>query len=261
MTDGTTTETATEPDLPIHVPLEGTFNVRDVGGWATADGHRVRTGLVHRADGLANLTDGDRAELVARGVRTVLDLRETQEGRHAPDALDGTDIEHLGMPVFLDRYYPMDPEDALAFRLPDRSLPTIYGLMIEEAGERFAEILTVLAEAEDPAVFHCSAGKDRTGMVAAFLLELLGVGRQTVLDDYAATERFLGADFVAALQTRFAAAGIVADLSKTATQAPRELMESTLAGIDDRFGSVEGYLLEHGLDDRVPGRLRDRLLG
>lgn len=129
--------------------------------------------------------------------------------------------------------------------------------MVENCGERIADTIRLLADASAPVLFHCSAGKDRTGIVSAFVLTLLGVDRADVLDDYQATERYLGAEFLEAISRNFAQAGIVANLSHTATQAPREYMADLLARVDAEHGSVESYLTGHGLAPAEIHRLRE----
>src|SRR5699024_258681 len=139
------------------------------------------------ADGLAQLTDRSRADIRALGIRTVLDLRDIGERSKLPDALDGLEVDHIELPVFDDRFFPsrpLSPEEtraaaeATGMDLTDRSLGRIYELMITHFGHRLAQAVDTVAETcSEGVVFHCSAGKDRTGVVGAFLLDLLGVGR------------------------------------------------------------------------------------
>lgn len=251
--------------IPAHTParieIPETFNVRDIGGWTGADGRRVRTGALYRADGLGRLTGESIAMMREMRIVEVIDLREERESANIPDRLDGLGAAYLHMPMLGNRYYPLNPADARPLNLPDRTLPTLYAAMIDHFGDRFVAVLSHLASERDgAAVFHCSAGKDRTGLVAAFLLTLLGVDRDDVIADYAATERFLGADFLAAITGHFASAGISADLATTATAAPPEFMDGALAKVEREHGGVEAYLRSHGLADAAVERLRAALL-
>ena len=171
--------------------IEGTFNFRDLGGPATEAGdHRVRSGKVFRADGLAQLSDRARADIGGLGIGTVIDLRDIGERAKLPDALDGLDVRHIELPVFDDHFFPSRPmsreemkaaAEATGMDLTDRSLSRIYDLMITHFGHRLAAAVDLIAEhCTDGVVFHCSAGKDRTGVIGAFLLDLLGVGRQEI---------------------------------------------------------------------------------
>lgn len=241
------------------IPIPGTFNFRDIGGWPTAGG-TVARGLLYRSDGLHNLTDESRAALRELSLATVIDLREERESHRAPDALDGLDVEHISLPVFGNRYYPLDP-NAERLELRDHTLPTIYQTMIDEFGSRLAAGVETIAErVRTPVLIHCSAGKDRTGVLSAFVLSLLEVDRAHVVADYTMTERYLGAEFVAALGAKFAQAGIVADISQTATQAPAGLITGVLEKLDDDYGGVAGYLCAHGMDPEAIDALRAGLV-
>ena len=262
--------------------IEGTFNFRDLGGPATEAGdHRVRSGKVFRADGLAQLSDRARADIGGLGIGTVIDLRDIGERAKLPDALDGLDVRHVELPVFDDHFFPSRPmsreemkaaAEATGMDLSDRSLSRIYDLMITHFGHRLAASVDLIAEhCTDGVVFHCSAGKDRTGVIGAFLLDLLGVGRQEIVDEYAITSTHLSGGFLEAITRNFSDAGISGNLAQTATAAPPELINEILDRIDAEHwaasakdegapGGVEAYLFAHGMDPATPARLRQCLL-
>ena len=136
--------------------------------------------------------------------------------------------------------------------------------LLERSAATFGSILSGIAEEENlPAVFHCAAGKDRTGMVAAILLSVLGVADEQIVEDYALTSRYRSPDAVARAlermsETRNVAPEVVAGLMKT----PRWALESALKQLSTEFGGVDSYLTGPGEVDRaVPGRLRELLLG
>jgi protein-tyrosine phosphatase len=251
--------------------IEGTFNFRDLGGASTSLGDAtVRSGQVFRADGLAQLTDRSRSALRDLGIGTVIDLRDIGERAKLPDAIDGLDAAYIELPVFNDHFFPSRPlsveemkaaAKASGMDLSDRSLGRIYELMITHFGNRLAAVVDTVAEhCETGVVFHCSAGKDRTGVVGAFLLDLLGVGRETIIDEYAITSTHLSEGFLSSITRSFADAGISGNLAATATTAPPELMQEVLKRIDKENGGVEAYLLAHGMDPTTPQHLRERLL-
>ncbi|EKU49103.1 MULTISPECIES: tyrosine-protein phosphatase [Brevibacterium] len=254
------------------IDIEGTFNFRDLGGAPVGGGESVATGKVFRADGLAQLTDRSREELRRLGITTVLDLRDIGERAKHPDALAGLDVDHIELPIFEDRFFPAAPLSAEEMRelaettgldLTDRSLRRIYDYLIDHFGPRLAlAVDTIANRCGDGIVFHCSAGKDRTGLVAAFVLDLLGVDRDDILDDYTVTEDHLGGAFLESVLRNYSDAGISGNLVETATAAPRDLLAGILDSLTETYGddAVEKYLLEHGMDPQTPARLRQRLL-
>jgi len=185
-------------DLPISVPLTGASNLRDLGGWRTVDGRRVRRSLVFRSASLATLTDADLATVATLGLRTVCDLRGEREAAAAPSRLPAG-VERVLLPI--------EPQVGGSIRdLLKREVATgedVVGLM-ERAylayGTshlfQYRALFAVLADAaRQPVLFHCTAGKDRTGFGAALLLLALGVDRATILADYMATDRLWRREF------------------------------------------------------------------
>jgi protein-tyrosine phosphatase len=163
--------------------FEGCFNFRDLGGYPAADGTHTRWRRLFRADGLTRLTEGDLAILEDLGVSTVIDLRtdlevETQ-GRFSAEA-DGIAYHHLPLTDTLP-----GEEQAPEWHLP-RFVTARYLEMLSKGTETVAGAIRLLAEADrQPAVFHCSVGKDRTGVLAAVVLGCLGVPDQVIVEDYA----------------------------------------------------------------------------
>ena len=242
------------------IAVPGTFNFRDVGGYATQDGGSVATGRLYRADGLGRL--GEPGVRLLRDLRigSVIDLREEMEVRNIPDALDGLGARYTHLPLLGNRYFPLDEDIPDRIVLDPHTLPSLYAATIETAGTRFVEVITHVAQEQDGAVvFHCSAGKDRTGLTAAFILTLLGVDRDTVIADYALTEEYLGEDFRAALRSHFSSAGI-STVSTMATEAKPQWLADVLDRLDRDHGGVEGYLADHGMADGVVARLRTHLI-
>ena len=241
------------------IEIPGTFNFRDLGGHRTRDGGAVATGRLYRADGLGRLGPDGVAMLKEMRIASVVDLREEKEVANIPDAVDGLGARYSHMPLLGNRYFPLDKDRPDRIVLDTPSLPALYAAMIETAGSRFVDVITHIADVEqDAAVFHCSAGKDRTGPIAAFVLSILGVERDAVIYDYALTEEYLGDDFRAALRSHFSSAGI-SSVSAMATDAKPEWLADVLDRLDRDHGGVEGYLADHGLRDGVADRLRASL--
>ncbi|MBF6175139.1 tyrosine-protein phosphatase [Nocardia blacklockiae] len=159
--------------------LQGVQNARDLGGYRTVDGRTVRTGLVFRSGELSKATDADLAALTDRGVRVDADLRTTFERALAPDRVPAGATQQVVDVI------GQAPPQVLATTLT--AGPDLYRAFITAPGanEAFATVLHDILDTRDGAVlFHCTAGKDRTGWTAAVLLTLLGVDRDTVNYDY-----------------------------------------------------------------------------
>ena len=180
-----------------HLALEGAPNFRDLGGYATADGHHVKWGLFYRSDNLAHLTDADLAKVSALGIKLVCDFRSAPEKQSEPDRLPA---EHP--PAVAD--LPIGAESFMVKDLRQRiSSGNLDGLdlrqMMIEGNRQFATTFApqyaamfqrISDPANLPAVVHCTAGKDRAGFATAVILTLLGVPRDTVMSDYLLTNAF-----------------------------------------------------------------------
>ncbi|HVN52308.1 MAG TPA: tyrosine-protein phosphatase [Acidimicrobiales bacterium] len=248
------------------VRLEGARNFRDLGGYRGLGGSTVRYGRIYRSGELGALTGQDR-EVVARlGITTICDLRGPGEVERMPDgAIAGAE------PVAL----PMGEGDADHGNMIERAARgEIAGVTEDDMAriyvsllERFAtEIGAVLRLAADPdrhaLLFHCAAGKDRTGLVAALLLAALGVDTDDILDDYELTNRYRSAWRIAQLRPELAARGVDIDTMTAYFSAPRPAMAHALASLGATHGSVEGFLTgPAGLSPATIDALREHLLG
>ena len=245
--------------LPRVVALEGCSNMRDLGGYRAADGRAVRFGLVFRSASLAALTEADLLAFDATGIRTVCDLRGEREAARAPSRLPGVDAPEV---VRL----PIEPrvgaslrdllarEEATGEDMHDL-LRTAYAAYATDHLPRYRALFgLLLGEERLPLLFHCSAGKDRTGFGAALVLTALGVPRETVVADYLATNRIWKREHALPPNTP-------ADVRDTLLTAHRPLLEAALDLAVSSHGGVEA-LLENGLGLDPPrlARLRATLL-
>jgi protein-tyrosine phosphatase len=230
------------------LPLEGPVNFRDLGGYATPDGRRVRWGRLYRSDSLEHLTPADIEVLDELGVRLVCDLRRDEERATAPSRMQGHPdlrIEHLPIGGIAAETKDMAGR-MMRGEIAEVSVETMaaaYLTILELHADSFG---TVVAHAADPAnlpmVVHCTAGKDRTGVASALLLAALGVDDDTILDDYELTTRYHSAAWAAAVRPQLEAAGIDFPKVETYFLAARPIMGATLAGLRARYGSVGDYL-------------------
>jgi protein-tyrosine phosphatase len=238
-----------EHDRRIRLP--GTVNLRDVGGYPAGAGGTVRWGTLLRSDALHRLDDSGRAALSALGLRTVVDLRTDEEVRAAPSALDGTGARTFHVPLF----------DAGAIgRLPPE-LAAIYRYMIDDCGAAIAGAIGRLCgDGALPGLIHCTAGKDRTGLVAALVLEVIGVPDEIIAADYAMSDAYLDTGTARAISRIRAIGGVGRWLDLGALGASPQVIHDALARIRARSGTVSDYLLGNGLTVRDLGSLRTSLV-
>lgn len=253
------------------VRLPGLRNVRDVGGRPTADGRVVRRGLVLRSEllggpgapemcGVYDPADADAFR--ALGLRTVLDLRTSEEEHEVPSAwVEATGAELVNVPVAEGgRLIDSILSGAVPATTPE-GFGRLYTRMFERRAVAFGAALTVLSDpAGLPAVVHCSAGKDRTGALVALLLSVLGVPRELVLEDYAYTQ-VARPDRVEHYAAQIRAAGRTTDEVRVFFESPAVTMRVALDHLDAGYGSVEAYLTGPGATDpAVLDLLRDTML-
>jgi len=236
--------------------LEGSFNFRDLGGYEAADGRHVRWRQLFRADGPHNLTESDARVLGGLGLATVVDLRTPDEAEQR-----GQYRERVGAAMF--HHLPMIdvlPEERELREWTDPAyVGRHYGDMRERAPGAIAQAITILAApASLPAMFHCSAGKDRTGVLAALLLGALGVPDETIVADYSlsrdAMERML-----VWLQERAPDPETLARFAPAIRAAEPVAMEVFLAGLREQYGTFDDYFASLGLANAV-ATLRATLL-
>ncbi|MFN3643251.1 MAG: tyrosine-protein phosphatase [Gemmobacter sp.] len=238
------------------LPLPGVHNIRDLGGLPRAGGGATAHRRVMRGCAMRGLAPAGRAALIEAGLGTVIDLRAAAERAEAPSPFAGTaGIEDIHLPLFEDLapLVQMMAGDA-AFTLDRR-----YGAALDAAAPRFAAAIAAVADAGPGIVlFHCTAGKDRTGLIAALLLVLAGVPRDAIAADYARTATD-GAALIDSLRVRALAAGADPQMLGVMLSSPAEAMAATLDHLDAGHGGARGYLAAAGLDGAAMDRAAQRL--
>lgn len=256
-------DSLTDPSpLQRHLPLSGGCNFRDLGGYRTPHGMRVRWGQVFRSGVLDGLSEADHAVLAPLGVQSVIDLRTDGERALRPSRLPGAwpaapwARSHGSSGGNHQRVVLETTADEMR-----ASMVKVYRRMPFEQADAYREIFQRIADGALPLLFHCHGGKDRTGVVAALLLDLLGVPRPVVMHDYALTNQCLARDRrTLGGDAQHAMPDDEAVRAPMMTADPAYLAQ-TFAKLEKDFGSVEGYLDQHlGIGATVRAAIGARLL-
>lgn len=237
-----------------HLDWEGCLNLRDLGGLPTESGALTAYGEFVRGDTLCGLTESGRAALLGYGIRTVIDLRSMREITAEPNPF-------ATLPDVISYVHRPLNDPATDTRLSiTADAAERYIVMTDAAavGQRIGAIFSSLAEAPDSGVlFHCFAGRDRTGVVAALLLRLAGVGIDTIVEDYEVTDTRLRARYDQLLTTLD---GTPRERFLLGLQARGHPIRRVIEHVEDGHGSVSRYLEAHGARrsdlDRVRSRIR-----
>lgn len=231
------------------LPLQGGRNFRDLGGYRTRDGRHVKWNTLFRSGSMHGLTDADYAALEQRGIRVVCDFRDTRERAAEPVAWPGA-----GAPRVLSEDYALDMAGFLP-RGPAKdwtadaaraAMTASYPRMLAQFHGQYRRMFDELLARHAPLAFNCSAGKDRTGVAAALLLTALGVPRETVIQDYLLTNRYLdtaklvGKDGTGSVANPLG--GMPAPVMQALLAADRRYIEAALTVLDGHRGGADGWL-------------------
>jgi len=257
---------------PRVLALEGGHNFREVGGYPTTSGAKVRRGLVWRSAGLDRLSGPDCELIRSLGIRTIADLRTEHERNLFPTPTgvpDGARTLSWGGSVedAAPRTGTRPAWSDLDLATLRREIARLYTHVAEAHSVQFAEVYRAIADGAVPILIHCTAGKDRTGLAIAILLELIGVRREWVIWDYEQTNTHLERHMVS-LESAIGVGGMADWLAALGPEG-RELLLAAdeayllaaLADIEDRFGSVEDFARQAlGLSTGTIDALRRQLL-
>ncbi len=263
--------------------LEGSFNFRDTGGMPLRDGGSTRAGVLYRSDALSGLTARGLEELAATDIGVIVDFRTPMERQMAPDRLPPTRPFQIVELALLDGALTglaqqamqagaqaHDPDAAAAaVRAALAQLPGIgalYVSMLEHGATVFAQLARVVAagdDADDPAavLVHCTAGKDRTGVAIALLLDAVGTERAAVVADYASSEANLSGAWAERMFAMITAMGVprTLELDALVTATPAAAITEALDWVEREHGHSAAYLASGGLTDGEFSALRRRL--
>jgi protein-tyrosine phosphatase len=260
-----------------HIALEGTPNFRDLGGYETTDGRSVRWGVLYRSGVLSNLTAQDFSQLGQLGVRVVCDFRTDQENATAPEVwVPGASVEHIHLPIGPDsnKDWAQTMEEHLGKNPTPEQLKSylihIYSDFAFTQASEYRKLFAELKEGPLPLLYHCTAGKDRTGVFSAFVLLTLGVPQKTVLADYELTNTYLLDAMSSQASHKLLASStpsnsplsnLTPDQQRVLMAADPDYLEAMLSQIEAKYGSFVNYRrTELGVSDTDVELLRTRLL-
>ena len=243
------------------VPFDGVTNFRDLGGYPAADRGRTRWGRVFRSDALHRFTPVDLQRYESLRLNAVYDLRGDLEREQYPNPFPSVQLALLSRDSS-ETATPPDTADRQDAAGGERMLRQMYQGLLANSAPVFGRLLGALAAPDAlPAVFHCTGGKDRTGMSAALLLELLGVPRQLVLDDYELTSRFRLRQHQSESYENLLATGMGPEAAGAVLGTPRWAMADTLEELDNSYGGVRAFLVgPAGMPVATVDRLRSLLV-
>ncbi len=227
--------------------LKTTVNLRDIGGYPTSDGRRVRWGRVYRSGTLNELSPEDVTALAGLGLTAICDLRTPEEVADSPDdmARFGATYQHLPVQVSRDS---MGQLRAMLFqpaRLSDMMRSSYNDVMLESNAGLIGGILRQMSDpANLPMLFHCTAGKDRTGVLAAVLLATLGVPDEVIAADYALSNLFYHKFriYVGVVLKKVRWLGLSLDALHPLMIADGGMMSEMLVKLREKYGSIDAYL-------------------
>jgi protein tyrosine/serine phosphatase len=239
---------------PRHLHWDARLNVRDLGGFSTRGGRMTRDHTVIRADNLCRLTHHGRLALVRYGVRTVIDLRDPKEYGLEHDPFSREELADVGrtrIPLLTEDFWRVWRQDTTPH---EGDL-----LILETCRDSLAALFVAIAEA--PAggvVLMCHAGKERTGLTAALVLTVAGVGPETLAREHALSDRYLEPAYAAWVdaQPDLAAREKLAEALRT----DPEQMKLTLGALDELYGGIARYLLDSGVSRAELERVRERVV-
>ena len=256
---------ADEPALDRVIHLQGTTNTRDIGGYETSDHRTLRWRQIIRSENLSRLTESDFRQLEEMGIKTVVDLRTEREREQAPTVWQGDhppQFYHFPIGDAHNEWFNAQRKLVKSNRFTEGdSLAHMvegYRMIADEGPASFQQLMNlVLDQSNWPILVHCSAGKDRAGVAAALILEALGVDRATIMEDFLLTNevgRSEAKSVVLSKERKKSGSG------RSFGKGPSpeawfpivgvrpEMLEAFYASVEERYGSMEAFLMELGMD-------------
>ena len=215
------------------IPLGGAFNMRDLGGFKNAFGKTVKYKKLFRSDDLSALTSEDLDYLTRLPLHTVIDFRSSSEIKAAINHLPQTVSKYIKLPINAGNLAEIN---IMNLESPEQLMKIVYGDIIRDSQEQYTKFFELLLDKHNnPLLFHCTAGKDRTGIAAALLLSALAVDREDIYTDYMRSVDCLLKKY-GTMVNRYPELEAILTVK-------REYLEAAFQVIDEEFDGVENYLV------------------
>jgi protein-tyrosine phosphatase len=239
-----------------HVDIDGCFNVRDAGGWGTADGRWMRTGALYRADDPVRITPEGRRAVEELGLKAVVDLRQQNQFDRGPGFVDRAITFHIPL---VDRV--INTDDPPRIEEP-HDIAGLYDDMAERGREPLVDAIETIARfiGDGPVMVHCAAGKDRTGMVVALVQAAIGVGLDDIVAEYALSDVPSQRRRQVMVEHPFPGDPAVARSPAFLWAAPAEAMALFAQRAVEAHGSLTAWPLALGVSPDAVDRLRVALV-
>lgn len=240
-----------------YVRLDGTVNCRDIGGYTTKDGRHVRWGKIYRSDALSKLSARDLKKLEELAISVIADFRGPYEVKAAPDRLP-VGATRISLPAGSEHIGDSAHKSIFNQMTADSSLTGFYS-NTKPFGERYKPVFDALLKLnkDSALLFHCTAGKDRTGIVAALILYALGVDGDTIMLDYLATNEYRRAENAKLIPAIAKGYGISERVATNMMAASEEYLLAAYNALLQQYGSVDTFLeKEMGLDKEKLEKLK-----
>lgn len=240
---------------PGHVAVEGCVNFRDAGGWALADGRRMRTGVLYRSDDQIRLTDRGRAAVAALGLRAVIDVRQEPQFVRRPAFVPEVTYHR----PLVDRVVDLDNPPPL---FEPAHIADMYDEMIARSVPQIADVLDLIAAnvGDGPVLVHCAYGKDRTGVIVALVQAALGFGPEVLTEEYGRSDAPTRLRYEWLMRERLHDDPPAWKASPYLFTAPPEAMAILVQRSLERHGSLDAWVRSFPIADATIARLRAALL-
>jgi len=240
------------------IKLQGAVNFRDIGGYHTKNGKTVKMGLLYRSAALNTLTDADLTKLAALHIKYDFDFRGPYEVKTAPDKIP-TGTSRISLPAGSENIGDSNYMKNMGKYLKSDSFMMSFYTVLTPFKDRYTPLFDSLLSNKtiSPMLFHCTAGKDRTGIAAALILYALGVDEQTIFEDYEATNYYRRNENAKTITQMTKYYGLDEKIASNLMGAKKEYIAATFATIRSNFGTIESYLeKELGLNAAKINKLR-----